>query len=474
MPHRHRQAGLLLHPSSLPGGDGIGDFGAVAHQFAAWLAATGATIWQMLPLSPTGLDGSPYGSWSTFAGNPLLIALDDLVDLGVLSARELAVAREGHLAGPVDRVDFAAAHAFKAPLLARAATRLLADHAIRPQIQAFHDRQSWLSDHARFVGLRDGAQAGEREPAVQWLFDRQLQALRARCGDLGVQLFGDVPIYVGGDSVSVFAHPELFQLDAKGQPRAVSGVPPDAFSATGQRWGNPLYDWVEQGPALSRWWVRRLRRAFELADIVRIDHFRGLAAYWAIPAQDPDATAGEWRDGPGIALFDAVADKLGAVDIVAEDLGLIDEPVRTLKAAAGLPGMAILQFAFGAGDDADYLPHNQTAASVVYTGTHDNDTTMGWWRSAPEPVRDHVRRYLGVDGRDIVWDLIRTCLASVADRAIVPVQDLLGLGTEARMNTPAVGAGNWSWRLLPGQLNPRVARRFRDLAALYGRVGARR
>ncbi len=250
----------------------------------------------------------------------------------------------------------------------------------------------------------------------------------------------------------------------------MAGVPPDAFSETGQRWGNPLYDWAGHSEALTRWWVARLGRAFELSDIVRIDHFRGLAAYWAVPAADDDAMGGQWRPGPGPALFEAFARELGELDIVAEDLGLIDEPVRALKRSAGLPGMSILQFAFGAGDSSEYLPHKHTVDSVVYTGTHDNDTTLGWWRSSPEHVRDHVRRYLGVDGHDIVWDLIRVGLASVADRAVVPMQDLLGLDGEARMNTPAVAHGNWAWRLTEGATDNFRQARFHGLCRLYGRA----
>ena len=490
---RARAAGVLLHPTSLPGGHGVGDLGAGARWFLRWLERAGVRCWQILPQGPTGDDGSPYGSWSALAGNPLLLDLEGLRGDGLLTDADLRACPENSAT-----VDWAEISAFKRPLIARAAEALLRRH---PVDRLYPERlPEWLAAHGAYTALREAsgepwwcwpedwqpdgfgklaeeapelAAQRDRHVAIQWLFDRQLSQLRTEATARGITLFGDVPIYVAQDSADTWAHRSLFQLGADGRPTHIAGVPPDAFSETGQRWGNPLYDWPrheEQGHA---WWIARIRRAVEQTPIVRIDHFRGLAAYWAVPADDEDARNGSWIEGPGRALFEAIERELGEVDLVAEDLGLIDEPVRQLQAAAGLPGMSVLQFAFGGGANNAYLPHHHDRASVCYVGTHDNDTALGWWQQSPEHVRDHARRYLGVSGADIAWDLIRQCLASVADRAVVTPQDVLGLGSDARMNLPGTTEGNWSWRLRAGELQAGHADRLRGLVELYGRAAER-
>jgi 4-alpha-glucanotransferase len=401
-----------------------------------------------------------------------------------------------------DRVDFGAMIAFKGPRLAQAADRLMNDsgHPLHDELAAFTAANAgWLDDAVLFrvikdangqkpwwqwpAGLRDATPKAlakarktlrteiDRATAIQFFFDRQWQRVHDACRARGVALIGDLPIYVDADSADVWAHKRLFQLDGEGARTEVAGVPPDAFSETGQLWGNPLYRWdtlAEEGFA---WWVDRMRRVLSTTDRVRIDHFRAFANYWAVPAEAEDARAGEWREGPGKAFFDALGAQLGALPILAEDLGLIDQPVRDLLADVGLPGMKVLQFAFGGGNDNHYLPHNHVPNSVVYTGTHDNDTTLGWWDAAPEHVRSHLQRYFGVSGDDLVWDLIRAALSSVAHTAIMPLQDVLTLNATARMNTPAVAEGNWGWRA-PAEAFDRwdLAQRVRDLSALYERI----
>lgn len=491
-----RATGVLLHPTSLPGPHGVGDLGPAARAFIDWLASAGATVWQVLPLVPTG-GGSPYSSWSAFAGNPDLIDLTGLVDDGLLRREDLRTAER-----PVGPVDLPRARAARGPLLARAVSALLSSKsALARDLEAFRARETWAEDTALFAALKASqadkpwwqwpAELRDRDArplaaarrelateidagvALQFLFDRQWHALRAHAARAGVRLLGDMPIYVDGDSVDVWANRNLFELDAAGRPTRVAGVPPDAFSATGQHWGNPLYRWDRMAEDDFAWWRARLARALGLTDLVRIDHFRAFSAYWAIPAGAPDARAGEWVQGPGLALFRAFTKVAPTLPIVAEDLGIIDAPVRELRDGAGLPGMLVLQFAFGGGADNLYLPHNHVANAVVYTGTHDNDTTRGFWDKAPGHVADHVRHYFGVDGHDVVWDLIRAALASPARVAVVPAQDLLQLGTEARMNTPAVAEGNWAWRLRPGELRADVAGRLRFLSELYGRCPRR-
>ena len=479
-----RHAGILLHPTSLPGPHGIGTLGASVDRFADWLQSAGMRCWQVLPLVPPGGANSPYSSWSAFAGSPWLLDLDLLRADGLLDAVP-TVAETTH-------VDFDALHAWKQPLLDVAAER-----ARSLDLAAFRAAEPWVDDAALFAVLkRHHAQqpwwtwpdalrdrdpkaltaartehhdAIERTIALQLLFDRQWRRARDVCRARGIEVLGDLPIYVDWDSADVWAHREIFALDDTGHPTEVSGVPPDAFSATGQLWGNPLYRWDVLAERGYDWWVARMRRVLSLYDRVRVDHFRGFAAYWAIPQGADDARGGRWVEGPGTALFDALRAELGELPILAEDLGIIDDGVRQLLADTGLPGMRVLQFAFGGGADDVHLPHNHPANAVAYTGTHDNDTTLGWWRQAPDHVRDHVRRYFGVNGHDLVWDLVRATLASVADTAVVPMQDVLALGGEARMNTPAVCDGNWAWRLTSDQLRDDHAARLRQLCALYGR-----
>lgn len=499
-----RHAGILLHPSSLPGPHGAGDLGADARAFIDWLAAGRQTVWQMLPLGGLGPGNSPYMSPSAFAGNELLIALEPLHAAGWLAAEELVPAP----AFDDDRADYAALRPWRMARLRRAAERFFA----APRGEAYaryaafcHAARDWLDDYALFMAIeaRQGGRPWQawppalarREPAAlreasrslaaecdfrrfcQWCFDRQWQALRACAAARGVALIGDLPIFVAAHSADVWAHPHLFELAADGRPRVVAGVPPDYFSATGQRWGNPLYRWAAHAEDGYRWWRARLRRVLALCDSVRIDHFRGFEAYWEIPAAAPTALEGRWRPGPGQALLAALAEALPArpsaapavPPIIAEDLGLITPAVDALRRAAALPGMRVLQFAFDGRADNPYLPHNYEADTVVYTGTHDNDTVLGWWSGLTPQVQDYVRRYLGVDGRAIHWDLIRAASASVARLSIVPMQDVLGLGAAARMNRPGAPDGTWEWRFRWRQVEPWQSAQLADFASLHGR-----
>ena len=490
-----RSAGVLLHPTSLPGPFGIGDLGAGARAFVDWLALGKMTVWQVLPLVPPGAGNSPYSSSSAFAGNPwlldpLALAAQGLLDEADIEQRDF----------DDDRVDFARVPQHKTRLAEKAARRLVQDraHPLHARVEATKRDAHWAHEYALYAALkarheskpwwewdaplaaRDAGALRAAEVALgdsvdvvvaqQVLFEEQWRALRAYAHARGVRVVGDIPIYVDLDSADVWANREQFLLDAKGRPRAVAGVPPDAFSEKGQLWGNPLYDWPKMAKDGHRFFVDRVRRVLSLTDVVRIDHFRAFAAYWEVPAGAPDARGGRWVKGPGQALFDDLRKALGDLPIIAEDLGLIDDEVLALKASAGLPGMKVLQFAFGDQADNFYLPHNHEPNSVVYTGTHDNDTTLGWWKSAPDHVKDHVRRYLARDGADVVWDFVRTAFASVAHTAIVPMQDVLSLDSDARMNMPGQGEGNWGWRVRADAFDPHLAGRLRDLAVLYGRV----
>lgn len=495
-----RQSGVLLHPTSLPGPHGSGDLGATAYHFVDWLATAGQRLWQMLPVGPVGLGDSPYMSPSAFAGNELLVDLGELGARGWLDAADLAPADGLRL----HAVNHAAVRAFRMDRLARAAMRFeaQASAAERAELATFATAQAdWLPNYALFRALaehhgegNDGASWADwpaplarREPAAlaqaavehagriafwtfcQWCFARQWGALRAYANRRGVQLVGDLPIFVAHQSADVWARPELFEMDAAGRQTRAAGAPPDPFSPTGQHWGNPLYRWSAHAAEGYGWWVARMRRTFALVDLVRIDHFRGFEACWAIPAEDHDGLRGHWEPGPGAALFDAATAALGPLPVIAEDLGVITPPVEALRRRFAFPGMRILQFAFGEGAGHAYLPHNFEADTVVYTGTHDNDTTLGWWNGLSEPLRDHVRHYLGVDGHDIVWRLNRAALASVADTVVLPLQDVLALATEHRMNVPGKAEGNWSWRFDWPMVGPDAAARLRGLCELYGR-----
>lgn len=490
-----RSAGLLLHPTSLPGPFGIGDLGPAAYSWIDALVHARQKWWQILPLGPTGYGDSPYQCFSAFAGNPFLVSphfltQDDIINQADLDAIEF----------PETAVDFGPVIAFKNRLLTRAWENFQAGRGagLRPAFDEYCQQQaSWLDDYALFMAIKD-AQGGKswqdwptnlrrREPAAlthargrlaasfgshkfrQFLFYRQWQDVKKHAHERGIRIIGDIPIFVSGDSADVWANPQLFMLDAERKLTVVAGVPPDYFSATGQLWGNPLYNW----PALSAtgyaWWIARLRSTLELVDVIRLDHFRGFDAYWEIPAGKPTAQEGRWVKAPGTQLLQCLREALGGLPLIAEDLGIITPEVEALRDDFGLPGMRILQFAFGGGADNPYLPHNFTRRTVAYTGTHDNDTTHGWFATAPDHERDYVRRYLGRDGADIAWDFIRAAWSSVADYAIAPLQDILDLDAGARMNWPGRPAGNWSWRYTTDQLTPQVLDRLGDLTHIYGR-----
>ena len=511
MAEGRRLSGILLHPTSLPGRFGIGDLGPEAQRFLDFLAETGQGLWQVLPLGPTGFGDSPYQCFSAFAGNPLLISPELLVDEGLLSNRDLASLPRF----PEREVDFGKVIPWKRRLLGRAAKRFLADAtpAQRGEFEEFEKRRAdWLPDFALFMALKDaegGAvwtrwpkELAERRSAAlerwreahaqevagvalqQFFFFRQWSALKSACGKRGVRLMGDVPIFVAHDSADVWAQPTLFQLDAHGDPAFVAGVPPDYFSATGQLWGNPLYRWDLMASNGYRFWVDRIRTALELVDQLRLDHFRGFEAYWEVPGAETTAASGRWVPGPGAALFDALKSALGELPIVAENLGVITPEVEALRERFGFPGMAILQFAFGTDPSGPgFRPHNYGRHLVVYTGTHDNDTAVGWWTSgvgestrSPQDVaaeRDFAREYLGTDGREIHWVMLRTCLASVADLAVSPLQDVLGCGAEGRMNVPGRASGNWRWRFAAGDLTEAIRARLKRLTSIYGRLPPR-
>ncbi|HEX5503681.1 MAG TPA: 4-alpha-glucanotransferase [Thermomicrobiales bacterium] len=489
-PQSERASGVLLHPTSLPGPYGVGELGPAAVAFLDFLAAAGQRLWQVLPLGPTAEGDSPYTSPSAFAGNPLLVSVARLRDDGLLDRADLADAP----AFPTKVVAYEAVRPYKEGLLRRAHARFRPDAAFR----AFAAREgAWLDDYALFAALRarhGGAHwwdweppLARRKPAalararraladelgfqrfVQYRFCADYAALRRAARARGIRLIGDLPIFVARDSADVWAHPDLFLLDADGAPTAVAGVPPDYYSATGQLWGNPLYRWDAMARDGYAWWTARLRAALALYDLVRLDHFRGFEAYWAVPAGAETAANGRWVAGPRDDFFDAARAALGGLPFIAEDLGLITPEVHALRERVGLPGMKVLQFAFS-DPDSPYLPHTFTPDCVVYTGTHDNDTTRGWWAAADDAERAFARRYLGRDGADIAWDLIRLAFGSVAALAVVPLQDVLDLGSAARMNTPGVPTGNWAWRCPPGALTPALAARLRDLATVYGRA----
>lgn len=491
-----RASGVLLHPTSLPGPHGSGDLGPSAYHYVDWLVAAGQKLWQILPLGGIGPGNSPYMSSSAFAGNVLLIDLAELEQRGWLDTADLEPG-----AGLADeRVDFRAVVPYRMARLARAAERFTAqrDAAAQREFQDFCGAHAtWLDDYALYMALAEGAGgidwadwapglalrdanalAGARQEHreriafwkfAQWCFFRQWQALRRYANAKGVRIVGDVPIFIAHQSAEVWAHPELFELDGQARPTVVAGVPPDYFSATGQRWGNPLYRWSMHAGDGYAWWIERMRRTFELVDIVRIDHFRGFAAYWEIPANEPTAVAGRWVHGPGEALFDAIAKALGPLPIIAEDLGIITPDVEALRRGCGFPGMRVLQFAFAADPSDRYLPHHYEPDTVVYTGTHDNDTTLGWWSKASDHECGFARAYLATDGHDMPWPMIRAALMSIADLAIVPMQDVLSLHSECRMNFPGMADGWWEWRFQWHQVQSWHAQRLAELCRLYSR-----
>lgn len=457
-----RAAGVLLHLTSLPSAHGIGDLGATARAFAEWLAHAGARWWQMLPVGPIGRGFSPYSSLSAFAGEELFLDLDALRREGLLERAELRAPRE--LAR--GEIDYAAARAFKRPLLRRAWQRFeRADGERDADYRRFVERASdWLEPYAE---LSPGDPRYHR--FVQFQFDRQWRALRAFCAERGVQLLGDLPIFVVLESVDVRAHPELFRLDRRGKPTVVTGVPPDAFSSRGQRWGHPHYDWDAHRRTGFAWWLARFERAFELFDAVRVDHFIGFHRAWEVPAKARDARRGKYALAPGHELLTALRARRGELPIVAEDLGLVTPEVHALREAFGLPGMRVLQFGFDGGGY--HLPHRHPPHSVCYTGTHDNDTARGWFDGLGERVRARVAAYCGATSRTVHRELAHLAFDSPARLALVPMQDLLGLGTDARMNRPGVARGNWRWRMAPHALRPKLAAELRGMLDVSERLG---
>ena len=492
-----RSAGVLLHVTSLPGPYGIGDLGPEAYAWVEQLVAARQTWWQMLPLGPTGAGDSPYQSFCSLAGNPNLISPELLLREGLLHPDNLS-----GLDFPVDRVDYAAVTQYKKAVLRRAWDNYRQGHAphLREPFDTFRfEKRAWLDDYALFTAIKE-ARLGEswqnwppeflrreagnevlefakREMAdelemhqfVQFLFFRQWSALRRFANSRGVKLIGDIPIFVSPDSSDVWGNPKLFQLDGALRPRVVAGVPPDYFSPTGQLWGNPVYDWDAHRATGYAWWVARVRATLELVDVIRLDHFRGFCAGWQVAAGEPTAERGSWVPGPGAELFEVLRTELGELPLIAEDLGEITPDVYAVRDQYRLPGMKVLQFAFDHPKN-PFLPHNYETNCVVYTGTHDNDTTRGWHATLPENERGTLERYVRTSGETVAGDLIRMAWASVAEIAITPLQDILNLGTEARMNVPGIADGNWQWRVRAGAFNESLIARLRELTELYYRT----
>jgi 4-alpha-glucanotransferase len=489
-----RKSGILLHPTSLPGEFGIGELGPEAFRFVDFLAESRQSLWQVMPLGPTGYGDSPYQNLSAFAGSPLLISLESLVKEGLLSPQDFATKP----IFPDGSIEFGEVIPWKIALLRKSFARfqqsshrhLLGDFGAK--------NHSWLNDYALFAAIKE-AHAGEpwnkwepalvvREPSalakaykelreqvqfylyLQFLFEWQWSSLRTYANEKKVSIVGDIPIFVAYDSADVWSNPGLFSLDENYLPSVVAGVPPDYFSKTGQRWGNPLYRWDAMAKTGYAWWIERFRVLLRRVDEVRLDHFRGFAGFWEIPAEEETAINGRWVSGPGRALFDSVFSALGRFSIIAEDLGVITPDVEALRDGLQLPGMKILQFGFGGTGEAPYLPHHHPTNSVVYTGTHDNDTTLGWWQTASATEKQNLADYVGHEIKDPSWELIRLGEASVADIVLLPLQDVLGLGTSARMNTPSQASGNWGWRYTKDALTPELAYQLGAMTHRYGRT----
>jgi len=496
---RARSSGILLHPSSLPGRFGIGDLGSEAFRFIDFLKQAGQSLWQILPLGPTGYGDSPYSTYSAFAGNPLLVSLELLLEQGDLLPEDL----DGQEL-PQGNIDFGEVHDRKERLLHRAAERFLGRQGDErhQRFDAFcRNHEYWLEDYSLFRVLRrhfgqkhwnlwpeperlrdpealqrareELAQACAYHRYAQFVFFEQWQRLKEYAAQNGISILGDIPIYVAEDSCDVWANPHLYHLDDRGAATEVAGVPPDYFSETGQRWGNPMYRWDRMEQDGFGWWIARLRHNLGLTDALRIDHFRGLESAWSIPADSPTAVDGRWVAVPGDKLLQKVAENLGEIPLVAEDLGVITPEVEKIRDDFGLPGMKILQFAFGSGSDNPYLPHNVERNCLIYTGTHDNNTSLGWWQGLGEQDRAHVASYIGKPSPNMPEDLIRLAMAGVAGLCILPLQDLLGLDGSGRMNTPGKAQGNWCWRYEPGALKPELARRLHEMTAIYGRLPAK-
>ncbi len=493
-----RASGVLLHPTCLPSPYGIGDLGPGAIAWLDWLYGAGCGLWQILPLGPTGYGDSPYQGFSAMAGNPLLISPEGLLAEGLLEPGDLEQTPSFDEAS----VDYAEVISFKEALLGTALKRFAEGAAshLRPAYDRFRESHGyWLEDFARFMALKDahagsawtdwpmdpsatgpggralpqrGEVAGsEKHRFRQFLFFWQWDQLRRRAAELGIRILGDVPIFVAHDSADVWSRPELYQLDDQGHPIVVAGVPPDYFSETGQLWGNPLYRWEAHEVEGYRWWIQRLKHALTLTNYLRLDHFRGFQAYWEIPAGSPTAEGGRWVEGPGSRFLDAVQQAMAGLPIVAEDLGFITPEVHALRDRFDLPGMRVLQFAFTHEFENVHLPEAYPPNAVAYTGTHDNDTSAGWYASAPAEERERLRAYLGRQSGDVAWDLLQLVWGSNANWAIAPMQDFLSLGSEARMNYPGRPEGNWRWRLRAEQLTDPLAAKIRALNESHGRLG---
>lgn len=491
-----RASGILLHPTSLPGRFGSGDMGIEAYRFVDWLASAGQTYWQMLPLGEIGPGNSPYMSRSAFAGNILLIDLAELLDRGWLESGDLDALPDFH----GNRIDFGPMQTFRMEKLRRAAAKFFsANDILHDEFKAYcgaeHD---WLRDYALFMAIaehqewrewdswpeelvhRDAQALHQFETShtdeigfwkfCQWCFARQWSRLKEYANSRGIRIIGDAPIFVAFQSADVWAHQELFKLEESGRPLVVAGVPPDYFSETGQLWGNPVYRWEAHEQTGFSWWIARMRQAFRLADLVRVDHFRGFAAYWEIPADAPNAISGQWVAAPGEQLFHALKYSFPQLPIIAEDLGIITPDVAALRDKFELPGMRVLQFAFGDNEANPFLPHNYIPNTVAYTGTHDNDTTLGWWSTLSEREKSFAQQYLQSDGQAIHWDMMQALSASVANTVIFPLQDVLGLSSEHRMNFPGKPSENWEWRFTPDQIKPEYTHKLGEMSAEHRRA----
>jgi 4-alpha-glucanotransferase len=498
-----KYAGILAHPTSFPSPYGIGDLGPGAYQFIDFLAASGLNLWQVLPLGHTGFGDSPYQPFSAFAGQPLIIDIDYLKKKKLLIDEDFSAMPDWD----PEKIDYGTLIEFKTGLLKKAYERFIdadytddmsRDEELMAKFDAFVKNTTWLADYSLFMAGKDAHEGmpwymwddSLKKPTarqkttwkkklangigyynfLQFLFAEQWQALKTYANDLGISIVGDTPIFLAWDSADVWSNQELFLLDSKGYPIEVAGVPPDYFSATGQLWGNPLYNWKKHTETGYAWWIERIKYQLTVTDFLRIDHFRGFDRYWAVPYGEETAINGEWKPAPGLNFFTQLEANLGYhLPIIAEDLGEIDDSVIELRNKFGLPGMKILQFAFENPNENDFLPHNYTPNCVCYTGTHDNDTTLGWYTHAYEASKDKLRRYYSTDASDICWVMIRACFSSVANMAIVPMQDVLKLDSWARMNTPGVGEGNWAWRFKASDLSKQLSDRLLETSKLYGR-----